>query len=678
MALLRALNSAISGLQAHQFRIDVIGDNLANANTTGYKVGRANFQTLLSQTLSYGSAPQGFLGGIDPRQLGLGVRVGDTSKDFRQGGLLATGITSDLAIEGDGFFIMLDGTGHPVYSRDGAFSINPANLLHNPTTGYIVQGWQADFTTFQLTPGGPLTNIKIPIGDLVIARATNVAQFDGNLNSNGDLANSGTVLESQVFVDVTLPPPNNQAQLSTLLTNLGRRGAAGAPDVDFQLDIGDIIEVQATKGNRQLPRMKFQVSALPPPPGIDATGTTLQDLINFLRQVLGINNSGQDTYSAFITSGSLQPGETLTTTSYTALPTVDFLALGVEPGDFIRFTTGVGAGQIAQIASISGATNNVLNFLNPLDPTIPMPVVGNQWEINESARVALGTGGATPVTPSLQDRQSPRGVIRISGNVGLANALKNLEISENGNQLSVFTEIKSAAGESVISNATFYDSLGAPHTVEITYVYQSRSDTGTKWRWFAEAVDNYGPDRVVGTGYVNFTTDGRYFSENPQAAISIDLSNTGAATPLIVSVDHDKMTAFAAQQSQVALVEQDGYRMGTLIDYSVSSDGIITGIFSNGLTRPIAQLALARFANNNGLEAIGGNMFRIGANSGLPLVGIPGTFGRGNVRGGFLEESNIDIAKQFTDLIVTQRAFQANTRTVTVVNEMLRDLIGMV
>jgi flagellar hook protein FlgE len=292
--------------------------------------------------------------------------------------------------------------------------------------------------------------------------------------------------------------------------------------------------------------------------------------------------------------------------------------------------------------------------------------------------VAIGTGGAAPATPAVEDRQSALGVVRISGNVGLANKLMNLKISENGNQLSTFTEIKSAAGESVISNATFYDSLGAPHVVEITYVYQSRSDTGTKWRWFAEAVDNYGPDRVVGTGYINFATDGQYFSENPQAAISIDLSNSGAATPLIVSVDHDKLTAFAAQQSEVALVDQDGYRMGTLVDYSVSSDGIVTGIFNNGLTRTIAQLALARFANNNGLEALGGNMFRVGANSGLPLVGTPGSFARGNIRSGFLEESNIDIARQFTDLIITQRAFQANTRTVTVANEMLRDLVGMV
>ncbi|MDQ7779300.1 MAG: flagellar hook-basal body complex protein, partial [Planctomycetota bacterium] len=668
MALLRALNSAISGLQSHQFRIDVIGDNLANANTTGFKVGRANFQNMLSQTLSFGSAPQGFLGGIDPKQLGLGVLVGDTSKDFRQGGLNATGITGDLAVEGDGFFILNDVSGQPVYSRDGAFSINPANLMHNPTNGYIVQGWQADFTTFQLAPGGPVTNLEIPIGDLVIARATNVAEFDGNLNADGDLANSGTVVESEVFVDVTIPGPGNQAALNTLLTNLGRRGAGGGPDVDFLLATGDIIEITATKGNRELPTMRFQVDTLPPQPGIDATGTTLTELMTFVRQVLGINNGGDDTYSGLITSGSFQAGEALTATQYQAAITVNFGTLGVEAGDFIRFTTGAGAGQIAQIASIAsagGGTNNVLNFVLPLDATVPLPVVGNLWEINEQARVALGTGGAVPGTPAVQDRQSALGVVRVSGNAGLFNELKNIEISENGNRLTTFTEIEEAAGESIVSNATFYDSLGAAHTIEITYVFQSRSDTGTVWRWFGEAVDNYGPNRVVGTGYVNFGTDGQYFSENPQAAISIDLANSGAQTPLIVSVDHAKLTAFASQLSEVALVDQDGYGMGTLVDYAVGTDGVITGIFDNGLTRTIGQIAMARFANNNGLEVLGGNMFRVGTNSGLPLVGTPGSFARGNVRSGFLEESNIDIARQFTDLIVTQRAFQANTRTVT-------------
>jgi flagellar hook protein FlgE len=287
------------------------------------------------------------------------------------------------------------------------------------------------------------------------------------------------------------------------------------------------------------------------------------------------------------------------------------------------------------------------------------------------------------------DHQSARGKIRISGNVGTANELRNLTLAKaGGDRLTVWTEIHEAEGESVIANATFYDSIGAAHTVEITYVLESKDnldpDRGVTWRWFAECVDNTPADsaeranRCVGTGWIRFRTDGQYSTENPQAAISIELANRGVSTPLIVSVSHEDVTGFANEVSEIALVDQDGYRQGTLEDFSVSADGIVVGVFSNGQTRHIAQIALARFPNNNGLLARGRSLFSVGPNSGIPIVGAPGTFARGTIRGGFLEESNVDMAKQFTDLIVSQRAFQANARTITVANEMLQDLVNIV
>ncbi len=133
MALIRAMNTSISGLRSQGFRIDTIGDNLANSTTTAFKTARVGFQTMLSQTLRFGTSPQGFLGGIDPQQIGLGVTVGSTTRNFNQGELENTGIASDLGIDGDGFFILKDQSGKSVFSRDGAFTINPANQLHNPS-----------------------------------------------------------------------------------------------------------------------------------------------------------------------------------------------------------------------------------------------------------------------------------------------------------------------------------------------------------------------------------------------------------------------------------------------------------------------------------------------------------------------------------------------------------------
>ena len=137
MPLVNAINTAVSGLQAQQTAIDTIGNNLANSTTTAFNAGRVEFATLLSQTIQFGTEPQGFLGGINPIQQGLGVTVSTISQDFSQGDLETTGIASNMAINGDGFFILRNASGEPVYSRAGAFSLDAANLLHDPGTGFV-------------------------------------------------------------------------------------------------------------------------------------------------------------------------------------------------------------------------------------------------------------------------------------------------------------------------------------------------------------------------------------------------------------------------------------------------------------------------------------------------------------------------------------------------------------
>ncbi len=722
MTLVRALNAGISGLLAFQVRVDVIGDNLANVDTTGFKTARAEFQNLLSQNLGQGSGPSGSLGGVNPVQIGLGTSVKSTPKNFSQGDLKATGLPSDLAIEGDGFFILHDAGGADVYSRDGAFALNSTNFLVDPSKGFFVQGFQADFTTFAIAAGGTPTNLEIPVGDLRIARETDNAFFDGNLNGAGAIAGSGTVLESETFLQLAGAPGARvpvagaeRAGLGTLLIELGRQ-SVGAAFTDFQLSDGTIdangdglidpasvIEVQVGKGNRLLPTKRFQVaptSGSPPPPGIDDAGATLRDFIDFLENILGINNGlsavSDETYGGFIAGGAVVATAGVPVSSVSFADAGGLVAAQLEVDDYIRFTSGAGAGQIGQLTAppvtVAGVTT--LTF-TALDPTRPAPVAGDFFELNEAARVTVGTGapplgdpfpGLDPTAPvpaeatpaAKEDLHSAGGRIRIAGNAGLANAITNLQISVNNQRLSVFQQLKQATGESVISNATFFDSLGGGHPVEVTYVLQSKSDLGNRFRWFAESEDNAGARRVVGTGLIEFAPDGSFRLDTPIDAVTIDLSTTGAATPLVVNLNHSRVTGFASQPSEVAVVDQDGFEEGTLRDFSVNADGIIKGIFTNGQVRDLGQLAMARFANNNGLISAGDNIFRVGVNSGLPLVGTPGSFGRGIIRGGFLENSNVDISEQFTDLIISQRAFQANARTISVANEMLQDLVNLV
>ena len=707
MALIRAMNTAISGLRAQQNRISIIGDNLANSTTTGFKAGRAMFETLLSQTVSFGTAPSGFLGGVDPMQIGLGVQLGDTTKNFNQGVLEATGIHSDLAIEGEGFFVMNDVDGGPVYTRDGSFTINPENKLHNSSNGFIVQGWNADLTTFEIPVGAELEDLEIPIGDLRIANATTEAVFDGNLNGGGAQALEGTVLETQSFRDVTT---GNAASGTTLLTDLGRRESFGPPaqDTDLQLQVGDIIEVRIEKGSRTLPTARFLIDNSPNP-NVDAAGMTLQDFIDFLEAAIGTTTSTTSNSAGDLVYGAMRRVETgnppfpmtgvaenpaglaLTATSVMD-DGRDFVAEGAQIGDIIRFNTGPGAGQDMIITGFgtTNSLNDTIVFAGGFDPELAVPTSGSQFSVHENVGISIGTTAFGATTPN----DTIDGGLRIAGNIGTANEITRLQIVAGGQSLTTITQLVEATGESMLSNAAIYDSLGNAHTVELTMVLESQgavsaqmNTPGNVWRYFGECADQFKianapagtfiPLRTVGTGQVTFDVDGKFLFDDPLNSINITLNNTGAATPVSVNPDFTKMTGFDNKLSEMSLVDQDGFRQGTLSDFSIGADGVVVGIFSNGMTRNVAQIPIARFNNNNGLEAIGTNLYREAANSGIPIVGAAGSFGRGMVRGGYLEESNVDFAIEFTNLIVSQRAFQANAKTISTSNELLQDLVNL-
>ncbi len=688
MALVRAMNSAISGLRAEQFKIDTIGDNLANSTTTAFKTARVEFKTLLSQTISYGTAPQGFLGGVDPMQQGLGVTVASTSRNFSQGELETTGVASDLAIDGDGFFVMRNEQGDQVFSRDGSFTINPANLLHNPSTGFIVQGVNADLNTFTIASGAPIENISIPIGNLQVAVATQNAAFDGNLDGGGEQALMGTTLQSAQFVDNA--GGNTPATAATLLANLSRVTSSG--NIDLAIDVGDTLTLNAVKGGRTLPAQKFCVGTSLPV-GFDGYGTTLGDFAAFIQRALGINTGPSLQYGAIRdndtnpnTTGISHAAGTVTTTSV-QVAGANFAAEGVQVGDILRFNTGAGAGQIGRITGFGGADTVLLTALSS---NLPIPVTGDQFTIHEPAGVTVSDG----TVPWLAD-----GALHVAGNVGVANAITNLDISNTTDNInfSAFTQLDAAQGESIISNATFYDTNGNAHLVELTFVLETKGGVdyvtgsiGNTWRVFVESADSkylglggalQGANRVSGDGQVVFTNAGKYLSQQPSSAsgfVSLAIPNEGAVTPLNVLPDFSGLTGFANTVSTAYMLSQDGIPTGVLADFSIGQDGIITGIFNNGVTRNLGQIYLARFANPNGLKELGNSNFQQAANSGQAIVSQPGSTGLGAIVSGALEASNVDFAKQFTDLIVGQRAFQANARVISTADKMLEELVNIV
>jgi len=393
--MLRSLFSGITGLRAHQTMMDVVGNNIANVNTVGYKSSNVVFEDTLSQLVHSATAPQAGSGGINPAQVGLGVKVGSITANFNQGATQLTGRSTDAMIQGDGFFVVNDGT-QDLYTRAGAFNLDAAGHL-TTADGAIVQGWMS--VGGVINANASPTGIQLPIGTLLAPTATTAMALGGNI------------------------------------------------------------------------------------PSTAAVGTAL----------------------------------------VTSVTTYD------------------------------------------------------------------GQGNPVPVTSTFTKTGADAWTMALTGAVPASTAI------------------------------TFNPATGA----------------------------------LVTASPIAVTIGG-----NP------------------LSVDITQLTQYG-QGNTLATLSQNGAAMGTLQGFTLAPDGQLIGVFSNGLKQPLAQIAMASFNNPGGLEKVGSSSFRASGNSGDPQIGAAGANGRGSLTGGALESSNVDLAAEFTNLIVAQRGFQANSRVITASDQILQDLVNL-
>lgn len=311
MGLTSALNTALNGLALNETTIDVLGNNIANAGTYGFKASSVRFETQLARTLSIGSRPDSANGGTNPRQTGLGANTAAISRDFGQGNITNSSSPSDLAIQGDGFFIT-QGSGGRLFTRNGNFSLNSDSKLVNDQ-GQFVQGYTVD-PDFNLIKT-ELSNISIPLGRLQVAQQTSQISLNGALFPTGQLGTQGTVELTEALTDSTLTAPNNAATGTTLLSDT--RNAAG----QTLFSNGDVLSFTPKKGGRTLKDVGFTVTAT----------STVNDLMQFYSDTLGLQSGGTIANDA---GAGVQPGVTITA------------------GGQIRIVGN--AGQINQLSIISG------------------------------------------------------------------------------------------------------------------------------------------------------------------------------------------------------------------------------------------------------------------------------------------------------------------------------------
>ncbi|MEX0776170.1 MAG: flagellar hook-basal body complex protein [Phycisphaeraceae bacterium] len=443
MGLTSSLYTGLSGLNANSQLINLTGNNIANSNTTGFKASRMGFDTQISQQLSSGSAPSAESGGTNPSQIGLGVRVGAVVRDFRTGNLQPTGTNTDVAIEGNGFFVVKLGD-QQRYTRAGSFQIDKDFDLVD-SHGAQVQGYGID-SNFTIVPG-VLQSLNIPIGVLTLAEATRTVRLGGNLNAGGDVATQGAVIASSEVHSVAGSGAGaNQATAATALTSLFDTGSATA-----MFTTGDVIRVSgATRGGASVPDHTFHVGAVNTS-GSDDNGTTVNDFLTFLQDIMGINpalggagvtvNAGQITITG--NSGSVNDLSLLN-----ANIVLNPSAAATQPFNFTK-------SQEADGESVRTTFNAFDSLGNPL--TINLSLVledktttGTQWrfyadsEDDSRLQTALGNGTLSfDTNGQIANVMNSEVTIQRTGSGAASPQIIDLQFNHGLNTISALTDITS-------------------------------------------------------------------------------------------------------------------------------------------------------------------------------------------------------------------------------------------
>ena len=556
-----SLFTGVTGLRINQEMLDVVGNDLANSNTTGFKAQTVRFSDLVYQTINQAtSGSSDAVGGTDPVQIGLGAKVSSIDANLQQGSLESTGRDLDLALEGNGYFAARDGNQN-FFTRAGAFGVDSNNYLVDPATGYRVQRFG---TVGEGSPTSPSfqvsgnNDIQIPTGTGIPGNATSNIVLQGNLSADAIGPIAQTLTSTQPFMSGSAP-----AALTTSLNSLD--------DNLYAYIAGDSITLQGVdvSGN-------VQSISVPVGPNASNQPFTVGDLIN------AINTNFQGSTAS----------------------------LDASTGNIVLQANQTGPNKLS--LSISDAPSNT---------------GGSSWGNHSLAITATGKDGDT-VKTSIQ-------IFDPQGTAHTFNLVFQKQANNVWNLTGQINPGEGAMADDLVNNIRF-------------------NQDGS----FSQ---------VTGTGLGNSTMTVQFngFAAPQKIGFSFGKSNA-----------FDGLTQVGGSSSAVA-TGQDGFAAGYLNSLSIGQDGVISGVFTNGRTLAVAQLAIASFANPAALNRVGDNYYSLSSESGPALVGAGLSGGRGSVQQKALESSNVDVSLEFTRLIIAQRGFQVNARIITASDQILQDLANI-
>ncbi|EAV9801237.1 flagellar hook protein FlgE [Campylobacter jejuni] len=842
--MMRSLWSGVSGLQAHQVAMDVEGNNISNVNTTGFKYSRADFGTMFSQTVKIATAPTDGRGGSNPLQIGLGVSVSSTTRIHSQGSVQTTDKNTDVAINGDGFFMVSDDGGLTNYlTRSGDFKLDAyGNFVNN--AGFVVQGWNINWDDQTIDSSRTPQNIFIDPGmHIPAAKSTEVA-IKANLNSGLNIGTSSRNLyaldsvhgwntktqraedendtgttqfytTSKNAVEVTEKGVNAGSLFNANGQGLNLRegqgiwvsyadakfttataGANGVFNENSQTTQQNVIfwgnkdnavnlDITLNGVNIQNANIRSLDEAIAyintftaPTDTRDGTGVkavkkadgsgiefvndnadgTTDNMKNIDLVVKQTNTAGErfrvtwsqqnqnftaatvkaNGNSAWITGGT--PGLTeervqiITAHKYVYSSTpVNIPPMynpdggpGYDPANQNNPGTAENnyfqavQGGLLNTDSRTFRTTEDLRELLQRDARYGVDYDGSGGfeidgsDINEGVKVVVTENGnfaisnpneipqrpgfVMPGAPGTQDNRTTHNMSfnitaysnkqgTVSTNDAFTKIFKAFDgVLTVGGQIKESEQLKLSAFSAGLE---IYDSLGSKHTLEVQFVKQSTTqDGGNEWQMIIRVPEpaeinttGEGPTNII-VGTARFNNDGSLanytpktinFSPNngaaPNQQIKLSFGTSGSNDGLVSSNSASTLTGQAT----------DGYTSGNLKPDAIRVDdkGNILGEFTNGKTFAVAKIAMASVANNSGLEEIGGNLFKVTANSGNIVVGEAGTGGRGEMKTSALEMSNVDLSRSLTELIIIQRGYQANSKTISTSDQMLQTLIQL-
>lgn len=720
--MMRSLYSGISGLKSHQTAMDVVGNNISNVNTTGFKSSRVTFADTLNQTLSSASAPAGNIGGINAKQIGLGSGVAAIDTIFTDGSVKSTGLNTDMCLSGNGLFVVHSesSANEMYYTRNGNFKFDATGNFVT-SDGYKVQGWVADASGKITVDPSKTSDITIPAGKVMEATKTEKAVYNSNLNSGEATVtgitmmdnNGSKIVVSQNNVDTlscgSKYNDNDRSKINnvnlefkegcTIVSAKGQYAMTQNYALDGDLTIscsnGDKITVPKTSPNSY--KMGAAVSLLPVQEiTAGSKNVTLSDAATY-------TNDSNSPYIVNLANGDVltvtaPPGATFTKGA--VMPTLTVTGIA---GKEITLTN-AGGTNVYKLTNNSGNTYMVGNTISEnvisisIDSTDTMSnakgTVKSADSIVDNFTMRSGTikpaSGITVSSMELTDNLDS--VITVSNaNVRKYKVGDKYEGSIDSMALTMSdgTSISEVSGSYTMGYSkplstliTVYDTLGNEHNITI-FLTKTGVDSLKGNEWTASInLDGSGvttikeADGTVST--VSMPDLKIRFSPNGDCTTGVGTAEltlrNGSQADQKVNVDFSGVTQFAG--SNTAYGTTDGNAYGKLKSISINTAGTIIGTYTNGINRAEAQVAIAQFNNASGMTKIGKSMYTASNNSGTANINTASALGC-SITPSSLEMSNVDMATELTDMIVTQRGYQSNSKIITVSDELLETLINM-